>query len=153
MNRILILLLLACATNHVSHAQESKPVLTFKSAQKILAGSVAYADSAKLNMAIAIYNTEGEMICFGRMSGTVLGVSKVAQWKGVSAASYQASTEETGTWNVNNAPDIATIPGGLPIFTSDGICIGGIGVSGAAAAVDVKCAEAGLKAAGLKSKK
>lgn len=153
MKQIFLLVLFVHAACNLAQAQDPKPELNYKTAQKILAGCVAYADSAKLNLAIAIYNKEGQLISFGRMTGTILGVSKIAQWKGYSAALYQTSTEETGTWNVSNAPDIATIPGGLPIFTSDGSCIGGVGVSGAAAAVDVKCAEAGLRAAGLRFKK
>jgi uncharacterized protein GlcG (DUF336 family) len=41
------------------------------------------------------------------------------------------------------------VPGGLPIFNADKKRIGAIGISGAAASVDAKCAEAGIKLAGL----
>lgn len=153
MKLILLTLLFACSFCQITRAQELKPVLNYKVAQQILSGCIAYADSAKLNLAIAIYNSEGQLISFARMSGALLGVSKIAQWKGTSAAIYQTSSEETATWNINDAPDIATIPGGLPIFTNDGNILGGIGVSGAASSVDVKCAEAGLKAAGLRFKR
>ena len=152
MKHIYLILLLIYSSNKLN-AQESKPDLNFKVAQKILSGCVAYADSAKVNLAIAIFNREGQLISFGRMSGASVGVSKIAQWKGLSAATYQTSSEETGKWNVSNAPDMATIPGGIPIFTTDGNFIGGVGVSGAASSVDVNCAEAGLRAAGLRSKR
>lgn len=132
-----------------AHAQEAKPALSFATAQKILQGCLAYADSAKLKLTIVLYNADAQMVSFARMDGASLGSSKIAQWKGISAATYGASTAETGSWNVSNAPDIATIPGGLPIKLQDGKLIGGLGVSGAAASVDVLCAEAGLKAAGL----
>lgn len=138
-------LLLCLCTN----AQELKPTFNFATAQKILQGCIAYADSAKLTLSIALYNRDAQLISFARMDGASLGSAKIAHWKGISAATYGASTAETGSWNVPNAPDIATIPGGLPIVLPDGTVIGGLGVSGAAASVDVTCAEAGLKAAGL----
>jgi glc operon protein GlcG len=144
-----LLFLIYSASLNYSHAQQQKPILTFSTAKKIMDACIAYADSGKLNMAIAIYDTNGQLIHFVKMDGASVGVAKVAQWKGLSAAIYQFSTEETGKWNVPNAPDIATVPGGLVIKTKEGYIIGGIGVSGAASSVDGKCAEAGLKAAGL----
>jgi glc operon protein GlcG len=145
----LFIFLIAGASTNYLYAQQQKPVLTFSIAKKIMDGCIAYTDSSKLNMAIAIYDANGQLIHFVKMDGASVGVAKVAQWKGLSAATYQFSTEETGKWNVPTAPDIATVPGGLPIKTKEGYVIGGIGVSGAASSVDVKCAEAGLYAAGL----
>ena len=148
MKRVLTLLAMLFCLNAVQ-AQELKPVLTFATAQKILRGCIAYADSSRLGMAIAVFDTGGQLIVFGRMDNASLGASKVAEWKGISAATYRNATATTATWNVPTAPDIAVVPGGLPIFTKDGYALGGVGVSGAASALDVKCAEAGIKAAGL----
>jgi glc operon protein GlcG len=144
-----ILAVIFASTIHLLFSQEQRPILTFKTAQKILAGSIAFADSSKLSMAIAVYDNYGQLISFAKMDGTSVSVGKVAQWKGLSASIYQFSTEETGKWKVPSAPDIATVPGGIPIKTKEGFVIGAIGVSGSASSVDVKCAEAGLKAAGL----
>jgi glc operon protein GlcG len=127
-----------------SKSQDLKPALNFSTAQKILRGCISYADSNKLKMAIAIYDASGRLISFARMDGASVGTAKVAQWKGLSAATYQYSTEETAKWNVPNAPDIATVQGGILIKTKAGFVIGAIGVSGAASSVDAKCAEAGL---------
>jgi glc operon protein GlcG len=130
-------------------AQEVKPVLNFSTAKIIMQECIDYAESNKINIAVAIYDANGQLIHFIKMDGASAGTAKVAQWKGLSAAIYQFSTEETGRWNVPTAPDIATVPGGLVIKTRNGYPIGGIGVSGAAASADVRCAEAGLKAADL----
>jgi glc operon protein GlcG len=146
---LILLFLISIGSLNYLYAQQQKPVLNFSTAKKIMDGCIAYADSSKSNMAIAIYDAYGQLIHFAKMDGASVGVAKVAQWKGLSAATYQFSTEETSKWNVPTAPDIATVPGGLPIKTKDGFVIGGIGVSGAASSVDVKCAEAGLQAAGL----
>jgi glc operon protein GlcG len=137
---LLLLIFLRFNTN----AQDQKPSLSFTTAQKILKGCVDYAETNQLKMAIAIYDVSGQLISFARMDGASVGSAKVAQWKGLSAATYQFSTEETAKWNVPNAPDIATVPGGILIKTKEGFVIGAIGVSGAASSVDVKCAEAGL---------
>jgi glc operon protein GlcG len=130
-------------------SQEQKIALGFSTAQKIMAGCIAYADSNHLGMAIAIYDDNAQLILFARMKGASVGSAKAAHWKGLSASTYQFSTGETAKWNVPNAPDIATVPGGLVIKTKEGVVIGAIGVSGAASSIDVKCAEAGLRAAGL----
>lgn len=133
------------------HAQELKPVLNFSTAQKIIQGCLAFADSAKLNMAIAVYDANAQLVAFARMDGSSVATAKVAQWKGLSAASYQFSTEQTSKWNVPTAPDISVATGGLPVFTKEGAILGGVGVSGSAASVDARCAEAGIKYAGMTS--
>lgn len=128
-------------------AQQTSLRLNFSTAQKILGGCLAFADSAKLSMAAAVYDSHGQLITFARMDGASVGSAKAAQWKGFSAATYQYSTAQTSKWNVPNAPDISTVPGGIPIKTVEGYILGAIGVSGAASSIDVKCAEAGIRAA------
>jgi uncharacterized protein GlcG (DUF336 family) len=128
-------------------AQQRSVKLNLSTAQKILGGCLTFADSAKLNMAAAIYDSHGQLVIFARMDGASVGSAKAAHWKGLSAATYQYSTAQTAKWNVPNAPDISTVPGGIPIKTVEGFVLGAIGVSGAASSIDVKCAEAGIKAA------
>lgn len=130
-------------------AQESPAVLNHELVLKIQEGSLAYAKSNNHTMAIAIYDVHANLISFIRMDGATVGVSKVARWKGISAASWLKPTSETGKWNMATAPNMATAMGGIPIFSKDGTPLGGIGVSGAASEIDVECGEAGLKAAGL----
>lgn len=143
---------LSCPASPAGPArQDARPTLSLATATTIMAGCLAYADSSHLAVAVAIYDVHGQLIHFTRMDGTSVGTAKVAQWKGLSAATYQFSTAQTGKWNVATAPDLATAPGGLPIFTLAGAAIGGVGVSGSAAATDVKCAAAGLRAARLRA--
>lgn len=54
---VTFILLLLC--NKFLTAQELKPILNFATAQKVMEGCIASADSSKLNMAIAIYDTQG----------------------------------------------------------------------------------------------
>jgi glc operon protein GlcG len=144
---MLLCLCLLCVIT--SRSQDLKPTLNLSTAEKIIRGCLAFADSGKLVMAIAVYDANAQLIAFAKMDGASVGTAKVAQWKGLSAATYQYSTEQTGKWNVPNAPDISGITGGLPVYTKDGAILGGVGVSGAAASVDARCAEAGVKNAGM----
>ena len=131
------------------YSQDSKPALNYSTAETIIKGCIEYAEANKVKMAIAVYDGSGVLISYAKMDGVPVAIGKVAQWKGLSAATYQTPTSETGSWNVPTAPDIATVPGGIVIRTKDGTFIGAIGVSGAASSVDVLCATAGLKKAGL----
>lgn len=150
--RCRVLLIIPCFFLAASgYAQELKPALNFSTAQKIIQGCLAFADSARLNMAIAVYDAHAQLVAFAKMDGSSVATAKVAQWKGLSAASYQFSTEQTAKWNVPTAPDISVATGGLPFFTKEGAILGGVGVSGSAASVDARCAEAGIRYAGMTS--
>ena len=145
----LLILPLFLALTLIGYAQNPKPSLNYTSAEIIIKGAIEYAEANNIKVAISIYDDGGNLVAFAKMDGASQGASKVSQWKGESAAAYQVATSQSGAWNVPEAPAIATIAGGLPIKTKDGICIGGLGVSGAAKEVDVQCAIAGLKKAGL----
>lgn len=147
---ILIALLFSAVIVNIS-AQDSKPILTQETALKIQNAAVAYAVDNDLKVAISVYDAHARLITFIRMDGTSIGVSKLARWKGLSAASYERFTSDTANWNIETAPNIATAEGGVPMFTKDSHPLGGVGVSGAVSADDVKIAEAGIKAVGLYS--
>jgi uncharacterized protein GlcG (DUF336 family) len=52
------------------------------------------------------------------------------------------------------APRVVIVAGGVPIFSADGReRLGAVGVSGEAPADDAACAEAGIGAAGLQSRR
>jgi glc operon protein GlcG len=144
---ISILFILLAVTN--SKAQDALTTLTDKKVQAIFNGAIAYAKEHQLKIAVAVYDAHAQLIGFIRMDSTTVGTSKVALWKGLSAAIYHYSTEETAQWNVPNAPDIATVPGGVVIKSKSGKVLGAVGVSGAIATDDVKCANAGILAANL----
>lgn len=148
MKKISIVLYLLFAINTIK-AQDTVTSFSAKQIQTILNGSIAFAEANKLKIAIAIYDANAILIGFIKMDSTTVAIGKVAIWKGLSAATYQYSTEETGKWSVPNAPDIATVPGGVVIRSKSGKVLGAIGISGSLATDDVKCAIAGINAANL----
>lgn len=130
-------------------AQTLRPVLSYESAAKMRDGCLAFAREKKFDMAIAVHDESGRLLTFARMDGASSAVSDVALWKSRSAATYRYATAETAKWNAPNMPAIATVGGGVAVFSARGEALGGIGVSGAAAEDDIACAQAGIRAAGL----
>ncbi len=135
-------------------AQEMRPALTSSSAKMILRGCEEFAEKKHLRVVIAVVDQGKNLVTFLRMDGAVLGAADIALWKASSSALFGASTKEYENLAKKNpllglAPQIAVLEGGEPIYTLNGFLIGGVGVSGAAAADDAACARAGIVAAKL----
>ncbi len=148
--RFLVAAACVAALHGNAAAQTMRPVLTYASAAKIRDGCLTFANAKKLNVAIAVHDEAGRLLAFARMDGASTAVSDVAMWKSRSAATFRYASADTAKWNAPNLPGIATAGGGVPIFTVDGKALGAIGVSGAQTEDDIACAEAGIKAAGLR---
>lgn len=131
-----------------SQAQTMRQVLDFKTADAIRDHCLAHAGQAGQAVAVAVFDGSGELVSFSN-HGASPAAAALAQWKGRSAAVYQSSTRDTATWNTPTAPMIATMEGGVPLFTRDGTAIGGVGVSGASSEFDTQCGTRATEAANL----
>lgn len=131
------------------HAQTARPMLDYGSAAAIRDGCLAWAGERGLHVAVAVYDESGRLITFALTDGTPTAVADFAMWKGRSAATVHVASKETANWGPG-APGLASWEGGTPVFTSDGVALGGVGVSGAASAEDSACGVAGIAAAGLR---
>ena len=132
-------------------------LLDARAAQAIVAGCAAHAAARKQSHAIVVVDTGGHLVSALRMDGNGSGIldfsfakaEAVAAW-GFSTAQMNAAARETPGFA--DAPHVVTVPGGIPVWSADGrVRIGGVGVSGEAPADDAACAEAGIRAAGLRS--
>jgi uncharacterized protein GlcG (DUF336 family) len=107
--------------------------------------------------AIAVVDTGGHLIAALRMDGNGSGIFDFALAKAEASAAWGFSTAQMieaarGTPGFAQAPHVVIVPGGIPVFSADGKArIGAVGVSGEAPADDAACAEAGVRAAGLRS--
>lgn len=140
-------LVLACAGSPAA-AQTARPMLDYASAAAIRDGCLAWASERNLTVAVAVYDESGRLITFAHADGTPTAVADFAMWKGRSAATIHVASKETANWGPG-APGLASWEGGTPIFTRDGVALGGVGVSGAESAEDSACGVAGIEAAGL----
>jgi len=130
-------------------AQTPRPMLDYASAATIRDTCVAWAKERNLAVAIAVFDESGKLLAFAHMDGAASAVGDFAQWKGRSAATIHVASAVTAEWG-RGPPGLATWEGGLPVFSAQGVALGGVGVSGAESAEDVACAKAGIVAAGLK---
>jgi uncharacterized protein GlcG (DUF336 family) len=133
-------------------AQTPRPMLDYASAAKIRDGCVAWAGERKLAVAVAVFDERGTLLAFALMDGAASAVGDYAQWKGRSAATIHVASAETAGWG-RGPPGLATWEGGTPVFSSEGVALGGVGVSGAESAEDAACGQAGIAAAGLRNAK
>jgi len=151
--RHLLLLALPAALG----AQSSTPVtLTAAAAEAVVAGCKAHSTAKGQSHAIAVFDAGANLVAALRMDGNRAGIMAFAMAKGRAVAMWGFSTAAMAdaareTPGFGNAPDVVTVPGGVPIYSADGrTMLGSVGVSGEAPADDVACAEAGVRAAGLK---
>lgn len=130
-------------------AQGTRAVLDAATADAIRDNCLAHAADAGYVVAVAVFDHGGDLASFARHDGATPATGAVAQWKGRSAAVYLNPSADTGTWNMATAPMIATVGGGMPLFTREGVGIGGVGVSGAPPEFDAECGSRAAQAAGL----
>jgi glc operon protein GlcG len=137
-------------------ALAQQTILDAKTAQAIISGCVARALAKGDQQAIVVVDTGGRTIAALRMDRASFGKMDFALTKAVAAAAWGFGTagQSDGAKEFPGfalAPHVVTVPGGVPVLSADGRSrIGAVGVSGAAPADDVACAEAGIVAAGLR---
>jgi glc operon protein GlcG len=154
MRNLILAAVLFAAAPASGHAQA---VLSQLQAQRIIEGCVEHAKAKRQGHAIAVVDAGAQPIAFLRMDGNAPGIGEFATAKAVAVAKWGFSTAEMATAARNTpgfdrAPHVVTVAGGVPIRSADGATfLGAVGVSGEAPEDDAACAEAGVKAAGLKT--
>ena len=137
--------------------QAQQAGLDARMAQAIVAGCAAHAAAKQQSHAIAVVDVGGHVVAALRMDGNGSGImdfslakaQAVAAWGFTTAQMAEAAKETPG---FADAPHVVTVPGGVPVWSADGKTrIGAVGASGEAPADDAACAEAGIRAAGLRS--
>lgn len=135
-------------------AQTPRPALDYASAAKIRDTCLDWATKNGKRMTIAVMDTHGMLVAYAHMDGASYQAGEIARWKGNAASRFGRSTAEIAKLNpAPNVPNVATIAGGVPIYTADGVALGGVGVSGGRTEEDVACGTSGIVAAGLKAEK
>ena len=155
MLRVAAIALTAASLSASAFAQA--PALDARAAQAIVAGCVVHSAAKKQSHAIAVVDTGGHTVAALRMDGNASGIFDFALAKAKAAAAWGFSTAQMaegarGTPGFERAPHVVIVPGGVPVFSADGKArLGAVGVSGEAPADDAACAEAGVRAAGLRT--
>lgn len=149
--------LLAAQSLGVAQAQSLAPYgapIELATADRLIAAARAEASRLGIPVAVAVVDSDGHLVAFGREASANLGVGRLAQRKAETAVLYRTPT---GAFQqaVNGgrthllAVDALPLEGGV-LVTADGEVIGGLGVSGASdPAVDGRIAAAALAAVKL----
>ena len=152
--RVLALAMLLSAT---AASAQNGATLDSHTAQVIVAGCAAHATAKQQSHSIVVVDLGGDPVAALRMDRNGSGTFDFALQKAAAVAAWGFPTSgmEEGAKEVPGfarAPHVVTVPGGVPIWSADGKTrLGGVGVSGEAPANDAACAEAGIRAAGLRS--
>lgn len=131
---------------------KTKACMTRADVKKIMEAAEAEAAKHKWAVAITVFDDAGNLQALAVLDGATAGNVNISQSKGRSAALSRRSTKmwqeriEAGQMQMLTL-GYATVQGGLPIMVL-GECVGGVGVSGAAAAEDEQVAQAGIDALG-----
>ena len=128
------------------------PSISLENAKKVAAAALAEVRKNNWTMAVAVVDTNGDLVYFEKMDDTPLGSTIVCQEKARSAARFKRPTKAfqdmlaAGGEGVRVLRIQGAVPvdGGLPIMVG-GKVVGGLGVSGANSDQDAAAAMAGLK--------
>ncbi len=140
-------------------AQQPPGRMDSGAAQAIIGGCFAHSTGRRQSHAIAVVDAGGQLVAALRMDGNGYGIMDFALAKARASSAWGGPTAglAEGARIVPGfaaAPHVVTVPGGVPVFSADGReRIGAVGVSGEAPADDAACAEAGITAAGLRSRR
>ena len=124
--------------------------INLETAKKVAAAAVAEVEKNDWTMAVAIVDTNGDLVYFEKIDGTQTGSVRVSMDKARSAALFKRPTK---AWQdvlaaggdglrVLGISGAVPVEGGLPLLV-DGKIVGAIGVSGGSSAQDGVAAKAG----------
>lgn len=128
------------------------PAIGLGAAREVAAAAVAHATANGWTVAVAVVDAAGDLVCFERMDVTQVGSIQVAVDKARCAVRFKRPTKEwedalaAGRTAVLGIPGVLPVEGGLPLLDAAGEIVGAVGVSGALAPQDSRCAEAAVNA-------
>ncbi|WP_168206322.1 heme-binding protein [Labrenzia sp. PHM005] len=138
-----------------------KLVLPASAAQEMIAACFAdQADHAYAKVTVFVVDDGGHLLAAARQDGACKACSNIARNKAVTSALYGAATRvmadlsfgkkrdgvDAGLPGAAFVPGLVAFAGGLPVTTTSGEVVGGIGVSGVSSNEDEQCAQAGVAA-------
>ena len=111
--------------------------IQYAEAKSLIEGAMAIAKGRNVAVSVAIVDTHGDQVAFGRMDQATIQSGVLANAKAYTAARERIPSSEVGAWAHKTDkdmgywvdPKITGMAGGVPILV-DQTVIGGIGVSG-----------------------
>ncbi|PCJ61950.1 MAG: glycolate utilization protein [Candidatus Hydrogenedentota bacterium] len=129
--------------------------IDLSTAQKAVEAAIAKASEIGTKMDICVVDAGANLKAFARMDGAWLGSIDISIKKAKTARFFDMNTGDIGGLSQPGGPlyniehsngGLITFPGGIPLKNSEGVVIGGIGVSGSTVEDDHAVASAGANA-------
>jgi glc operon protein GlcG len=149
----------ACAVATISASAQMMPnpygmPVTLDTARKLADAAVAEAQKKGFKMAVAVVDTNGDLVFLEKMDATQIASIQVAIQKAASATIYKRPTKKFQDalaaggvgLRVLRLDRAIPVEGGLPLVSSDGKIIGAIGCSGDTSENDGLVCQAGADA-------
>ena len=137
----------------------TQTLIDWNAAGAAVHAAVAEATTLGVKINVAVVDSSGTLMAFLRMPNAPLHSIDIAMDKAYTAASFGLPTHLWLETLKEHSPSVqdgllrrprfVAFGGGLPIL-ENGVLIGAIGVSGASELQDQQCAQAGLRAIGLR---
>lgn len=130
--------------------------IQYMNAKAIIDSAIAIANEWKVSISVAIVDSHGDLVAFGRMDDALLVTICIAESKAYTSVRERKTTAELRKWVQSTGkdmsywpdPKITSMGGGVPI-KAEGKVIGGIGVSGLSEDDDEKLGLEALKQNGF----
>ena len=133
----------------------NQPSLSLDLALLAMPAVLAEARSLGVRVSVSIVDASGQLIHLAHMDGAPAPSRDIAHDKAWTAAGFGVATSsweerlagmpDSVRTGLSMRPRLALFGGGVPVRV-DGASVGAIGVSGATAAQDEQCAQAGVRA-------
>jgi glc operon protein GlcG len=149
----------ACAVATISASAQMMPnpygmPVTLDTARKLADTAIAEAQKKGFKMAVAVVDTNGDLVFLEKMDATQIASIQVAIQKAASATIYKRPTKKFQDalaaggvgLRVLRLDRAIPVEGGLPLVSSDGKIIGAIGCSGDTSENDGLVCQAGADA-------
>ena len=159
MKLLFAFLALSCGLIFSSHLfaeprESLRPVLRAEQSFVIVQACSDPARKQGWKMAIAVFDHRATLVAYLKMDDVKRGNEEIAQRKGEAAAAYGRESKYWSNRALENPvylemPLFPAFEGGEPIYSSGGVLVGGVGVSGSSGSNDATCARIGIEAAGL----
>ncbi|MEP6650391.1 MAG: heme-binding protein [Lapillicoccus sp.] len=128
--------------------------LPLRLAQKAAEAAIADCQKKGYQVTATVVDVDGVVIVQLRSDGTTAASVDASKGKAYASAGFRSPADALAANAATNpgllqVPGFVILAGGLPVASSSGKVVGGIGVGGApSGAIDKTCAEAGLAAIG-----
>lgn len=111
--------------------------IKYAEARSLVKTAIAIANKDNLAVSVAVVDSHGDLVAYGRMDGATIQSGVLAKAKAYTAARERIPSSELGKWAQKTGkdmgywvdPEITGMAGGVPIF-ADKRVIGGMGASG-----------------------